>query len=84
MAELNRVHNWVAAIINEDGDKLSSGSLKTLQMIKDRASEQAREIVDIRKRSREAIEDLESKVKKLEEEKETLRATLIHVGKEQL
>jgi len=84
MAELNRVHNWVAAIITEDGDKLSPGSLKTLQMIKDRASEQAKEIVDLRKRSREAIEDLEKKVKKLEEEKEELRATLIHVGKQML
>jgi hypothetical protein len=84
MAELNRVHNWVDAIINEDGEKLSAGSLKTLSMIKVRASEQAREIVDIRKRSRETIEGLEKKIKVLEEEKETLRATLIHTGKQLL
>jgi len=84
MAELNRVHNWVDAIVNEDGGNLSAGSLKTLVMIKNRATEQAREIVDIRKRSREVIDELEKKVKVLTEEKETLRATLVHVGKEQL
>jgi hypothetical protein len=84
MPELNRVHNWVAAIINEDGERLSQGSLTTLQMIKDRATVQARELVDIRKRSRETIEELEAKIKKLEEEKETLRATLIHTGKQML
>jgi len=84
MAELNRVHNWVDAIVNEDGGHLSAGSLKTLVMIKNRATEQAKEIVDLRKRSREAIEDLEKKIKVLEEEKETLRATLVYTGKQML
>jgi hypothetical protein len=84
MPELNRIHNWVEAIIHEDGDKLSQGSLTTLQMIKTRASEQAREIVDIRKRSRQVIDELEKKIKVLEEEKETLRATLIHTAKDLL
>jgi hypothetical protein len=84
MAELNRVHNWVDAIVNEDGGNLSAGSLKTLVMIKNRATEQAKEIVDLRKRSREAIDELEKKVKKLEAEKEELRLTLMHVGKQML
>jgi hypothetical protein len=74
----------VDAIVNEDGGHLSAGSLSTLVMIKKRATEQAKEIVDLRKRSREAIELLEKKVKKLEEEKEELRLTLMHVGKQML
>jgi len=84
MPELNRIHNWVEAIIHEDGNNLSPGSLATLIMIKGRASEQAREIVDIRKRSRQVIDELEKKIKMLEEEKETLRATLVHTGKDLL
>lgn len=84
MAELNRIHNWVDAIVNEDGGNLSAGSLVTLKKIKDRASEQSREIVDLRKRSREKIDELEKKIKVLEEEKETLRATLVYTGKQML
>jgi len=84
MPELNRIHNWVDAIVNEDGGHLSAGSLSTLVMIKKRATEQAKEINDLRRRSRETIEELEKKIKVLTEEKETLRATLVHVGREQL
>jgi len=29
-----KINQWIDAIINEDGDKLSNGSLRTLQMIK--------------------------------------------------